>query len=184
MQATVEFCKQNIESWRSMFACKLDVERSETACRLRESARQRNYRYFKLSAPSLVSQAPPPACAGAPSRREPKVTLRQTNGTPRVSLRLGRAHVPATRCVAFHYARVATLRRPLQSRKITPHNVCRGDHNVFEENLRLAKRSSARNTMISLQTLSGGYTASSPKGRAFTLDYVKRWERKTLPYRR
>ena len=76
------------------------------------------------------------------------MTLRQTNGTPRVSLRLGRAHVPATRCVAFHYARVATLRRPLQSRKITPHNVCRGDHNVFEENLRLAKRSSAQNTMI------------------------------------
>ena len=69
-------------SWRSMFACKLDVERSETACRLRESARQRNYRYFKASAPSLVSQAPPPARAGAPSRREPRVTLRRINGTP------------------------------------------------------------------------------------------------------
>ena len=36
------------------------------------------------------------------------------NGTPRVSLRLGRALVLTTHCVVIHYARVATLRRPLQ----------------------------------------------------------------------
>ena len=65
-------------------------------------------------------------------------------GPSGVSLRLGRAHVPATRCVAFHYARVATLRRSLQPKYQPPHRICRGDHNVFEENLRLAKWSSAQ----------------------------------------
>ena len=47
------------------------------------------------------------------------------NGTPRVSLRLGRAHVLTTHCVVIHYARVATLRRPLQSIKATPNNKVR-----------------------------------------------------------
>ena len=42
------------------------------------------------------------------------------NGTPRVSLRLGRAHVLTTHCVVIHYARVATLRLSLQSIKVTP----------------------------------------------------------------
>ena len=56
-------------------------ERELAACRLRESARQRNCCYFKMSALYVVSQAPPPACAGAPSRREPRITLRRKNGS-------------------------------------------------------------------------------------------------------
>ena len=36
------------------------------------------------------------------------------NGTPRVSLRLGRALVLTTHRVVIHYARVATLRLPLR----------------------------------------------------------------------
>ena len=42
-----------------------------------------------------------------------KISLRFAR-SPRVSLRLGRAHVLTTHCVVIHYARVATLRRPLQ----------------------------------------------------------------------
>ena len=42
------------------------------------------------------------------------------DGTPRVSLRLGRALVLTTHRVVIHYARVATLRRSLQSIKVTP----------------------------------------------------------------
>ena len=38
-----------------------------------------------MSASPFVSQAPPPARAGAPSRREPKATFRRTNGTPMMS---------------------------------------------------------------------------------------------------
>ena len=59
-------------------------------------------------------------------------------GPSGVSLRLGRAHVPATRCVAFHDARVATLRRSLQPKYRSAHQIGRGwrpRHPVFSNTI-------------------------------------------------
>ena len=70
----------------------------------------KNYCFLKTSAPPFVSQAPPPARAGAPSRREPMVISRRAYGTPRVSLRLGRARRSrnALRCFSLRSRRYAT----------------------------------------------------------------------------
>ena len=83
--------------------------------RVEESAKQKALRLFLKSNDFLVAHSPSGGTPPAPSRREPKVTLRRTIGTPRVSLRLGRALVLTPHRVVIHYARVATLRRPLQS---------------------------------------------------------------------